>query len=124
MFKTKTKIGKQAERKTNPELFETVIIAKKNAKWLEVASIISSPKRRKIVVNLEQINKEAKEGEIIVVPGKVLSQGEITKKVKVAALGFSENAKEKLLNSKSEVILLKDEIKKNPDAKGIKIIKN
>ena len=74
-------------------------------------------------MNLNEIDKEVKEGEIVVIPGKVLSQGEINKKIKIAAIGFSEKAKEKLLKSKSEVILIVDEIKKNPKCKGVKILK-
>ena len=69
------------------------------------------------------ISEETKEGEIIVIPGKVLSDGEITKKLKIIALAFSEKAKEKILKSNSEYSYIIEEIKKNPEAKGIKIIK-
>ena len=69
------------------------------------------------------INKESKEGDVAVVAGKVLSQGEITKKIKVIALGFSEQAKEKLLKAKCEVSNIVDEIKKNPEGKGIKVLR-
>ena len=122
-MKSKTKISKQTKKKTNPDLIETIQSAKKNEKWLEVASLLSTPRRKRINLNLSKIDENVKEGDIIVVPGKVLSQGEITKKIKIVALGFSEMAKEKLLNAKCEVILLLNEIKKNPDAKEIKILK-
>ncbi|MBA7688989.1 hypothetical protein ES703_97481 [subsurface metagenome] len=75
-------------------------------------------------VNLEKIDKETKEGETVVIPGKVLSQGEINKKVKIIALRFSEKAKEKLLKSKSEFLSIIEEIKKNPTAKRIRILTN
>ncbi len=122
-MKTKTKISKQEKRKTNPELVETIRKARKNEKWLEVAGILSSSRKKRAEINLDKINKESKEKDIIVIPGKVLSQGEINKKIKVVALGFSESAKEKLLNSKCEIISILEEIKKNPEAKGIKILK-
>ena len=57
------------------------------------------------------------------VPGKVLSQGEISKKIKVVALSFSEKAKEKLLKANCEILSILEEIKKNPDAKRIKILR-
>ncbi len=119
-MKSKTKIEKQARKKSSPILVSTIIASKKNPSWMRVAEILSSSRRRKISVNLSDIEKEAKEGEKIVVPGKVLSQGEVSKKIKIAALSFSKNALKKLLNSKSEVSTILEEIKKNPEAKGVK----
>jgi len=122
-MKSKTTIGKQISRKSNPKLVETIIAAKKSKGWVEIAGIISSPRRNKISMNLEEIDKKTKEGDVVVVPGKILSQGDVGKKIKVIAVNFSEKAKEKLLTSKSEVSELLDEIKKNPEAKGIRILK-
>lgn len=122
-MKSKTKISKQAERKTNPELVETIILAKKNAAWLELASVLSSPRRKRKNVNLSELSKIVEKEKIVVVPGKILSEGEFDKKVKVVALNFSEKAKEKLLNAKCEVSRILDEIKSNPSAKDVKILK-
>ena len=123
-MRSKTKIEKKLQKKTNSILVETIIAAKKKEAWNPLADIISSPRRRKIVLNLEDIEKEAKDGEHVVVPGKVLSQGELNKKIKITALSFSDKAKEKLLKSKIEFSNMLDEIKKNPTAKGIKILIN
>ncbi len=123
MVKTKTKIENQLIKKKNPELVATIILAKKNKKWLELASILSGPTRKQYSINLDEIEKQSKAGDIIVVPGKVLSVGEVKKKIRVAAINFSETAREKLLKSNCEVRLLKDEIKDNKDAKAVKIIK-
>jgi len=122
-MKSKTKIEKQTKRKTSLKLVKTIINAKKNKGWVEIASILSGPRKKRTNINLEEIDKKSKEGEIIVVPGKVLSQGEINKKIKIIALNFSERAKEKLLKSKCELSIISEEIKKNPTAKGIKILK-
>jgi large subunit ribosomal protein L18e len=122
-MKSKTKISKQLEKKSNSRLMETIIAGKKNEAWVGIAGILSGPRRNKICINLEEINKDSKAGETIVVPGKVLSQGEIDKKIKLVALGFSEKAKEKLLSAKCDVSYIIDEIKSNPSAKGIKVIK-
>ena len=122
-MKTKTLIEKQLQKKINPELVKTIIAAKKNENWLEVASILAGPRKNKVNVNIEKINKEAKESEIIVVPGKVLSQGDTNKKLKIVALSFSDKAKEKLLKVKSEVSTILEEIKNNPQAKNIKVLK-
>lgn len=123
MTKSKTLIEKQLQKKNNPELIKTLIAAKKKDKWIEVAGIISGPKRKRINLNLDEINKQSKEKDKIIVPGKVLSQGEIDKKIKVIALSFSEKAKEKLSKSGCEFSSILTEIKSNPSAEGIKILR-
>jgi large subunit ribosomal protein L18e len=121
-MKSKTKISKQIRNKRNPELVETVLEARKNSGWFRISEILSSPRRNRVEKNLSIINNEAKEGESIVVPGKVLSVGEIDKKVRVIALNFSSNAQDKILKAGGKISTIIDEIKKNPEAKGIKIL--
>jgi len=121
-MKSKTVIEKQIRRKNNPELAETIILAKKNPAWNSVASILSSSRENRINLNLDEISEITSEGENIVVSGKVLSQGNISKKVKVIALSFSERAREKLLKNGCKISSILDEIKSNPSGKGIKIL--
>ncbi len=122
MVKSKTKIEQQSQKKNNPQLVETIRAAKKTSSkfWLEIAGVLSSPRRNAIALNLNEIEKITKEGDSIVIPGKILSQGEISKKIAVIAFGFSEKAREKLLKTKSLAVNMIDEIKKNPEAKGLK----
>jgi len=119
---SKTKIEKKLRRKTNTELVQSIIASKKNEAWLRASQMISIPRRKRLSVNLEEINQVAKDGEIIVVPGKVLSIGEVDKKIKICSLGFSQTALDKLKKSKIETSTISDEIKKNPSAKNIHLI--
>lgn len=64
--------------------------------YKQVVKYISRPKRKKIAVNLLKINKIGKNGETVVVPGKVLGNGIIDKNITVFAENFSSNAKEKI----------------------------
>jgi len=122
-MKSKTLIGKQVQRKTNSGLVATILAGKKAKGWLEVAGVLAGPRKNHKSVNVKEIEKFAKAGDVIVVCGKVLSQGEINKKLKVVALKFSDKAKEKLLKAKCEVLTIAEEIKANPEAKGVKILK-
>ena len=122
MVKSKTKIEKQTKRKSNSGLVETIISAKKCRAWFRVAEILSGPKKNRVEMNLGNINTKTKQDETVLIAGKVLSQGEITKKIKVVALSFSEKAKEKLLKSGCEISSIIEEIKKNPEAKGVKTL--
>ncbi len=120
-MKSKTKIEKQLTRKTNPELVETIILAKKSPKWAEVASLLTGSAKKRKNVNLGEISKF--DSDHIIVCGKVLSDGEVTKKVKVSALNFSAKAKEKLKKAGCEINTIMEEIQKNKDAKGVLVIK-
>lgn len=121
-MKSKTKIGKQILKKRNPEIVETVLAARNNEKWYRVAEILSGPRKNRVEKNIDKINGVAKEGEILVIPGKVLSVGRLDKKVNVSALSFSKSAEEKIVEAGGKISSILEEIKKNPDAKNVKIL--
>lgn len=122
-MKSNTKIEKQLKRKTNSELVETIIAAKKKDKWKEVAEVFSGSRKNRKNMNLEDIEKVAEKGETIVILGKVLSQGELNKKLKVVAFDFSDKAKEKLKSAGCDFSSILEEIKSNPKAEKVRIIK-
>lgn len=78
--------------------------------WSDLAEKLSKPTRGKIEVNIDSIEKVAKnhKGKTLVVPGKLLSRGELTQKVTVVAAAASASAQEKIKEAKGEFILLKD----------------
>ena len=100
--------------KTNPYLAEMLFLIKKDNQ--ELASLIAVPSRKRIEVNLDQLN-QAKTKEVIV-PGKVLSSGNMDKKIKIYAIAFSEQAKEKLKSAGCETLILLDALRKNPKLKA------
>jgi len=121
-MKTKSKIEKQLQKKTNPELVKTIIKSKKNKNWIKIAEILSGSRKKRINLNLDKLNDLGDNVKTIVIPGKILSQGNLEKKIKIVALNFSEKAKEKIKKSGSESLTILEEIKSNPEAKGVKII--
>jgi len=86
--------------------------------WKRVATELSRATRQRRVVNLDRINKHGKENETVVVPGKVLSGGNLNKKVTIAAWQFSEKAKEKI----KDALTIEELMKKNPKGSKIRII--
>ncbi len=119
----KTKIKDRTRRKTNVDSVRTIREALKKDAWEDVAKIVSSSTRKYVSLNLFEIDARSSEGDTIIIPGKVLSKGELTKKLRVCAMSFSEKAVEKIKSNKSEVIYLVDEIIKNPKAEGVKILR-
>ena len=119
---SRTKIKQRVRNKTNPTVNAVVREALKHKAWHTIAQLIASSTRKHVSLNVWQIDKLVSQGDIIVVPGKILAKGKLTKKIKICALGISAMAKEKLHESKSEFVPLLDEIKRNPKAEGVKIL--
>ena len=119
---SKTKVKFRSQKKTNPSVKETIRLALKYENWKKVAEVLSGPKRNYASLNLGDIDKLAKAGDTIVVLGKVLSSGNLTKKVRLCALGFSAQAKSKLKQTKSEADSIYEEILSNPKAQGVTIL--
>ncbi len=119
---SKTKIKLRIKRKTNPRVRETLVLALKHPSWHKLSQILSSSTRAYAAKNLFELDKHTTEGDTVIVPGKVLSQGDLTKKIRIAALSISITAKEKLKKTKSEFIPLDEEIKKNPKAEAVKLL--
>ena len=115
------------KKQKNPAKQELIVELKKLAitekvkLWKRIASELERPTRNMRVVNISKLDKVTKEGELIIVPGKVLSSGELSHKLDVAAFSFSETAKEKI-SKNGKVMALPELMKKNPKAKGIRII--
>ena len=120
---SKTSLKARVHKKTNPRVASAIFLATKNPKWLKLAKLLSQSTRKHSSINLEQIDKQTSLGDTVLVPGKVLAVGEITKKVKSCSFGISKEALERLTKTRSEWINILDEIKKNPNAEGLKIIK-
>ncbi len=119
---SKNKLKEKIRKKENLEMKRIAnLLKKENAFWMEVAYYIAMPKRKGIHINLSKINKETKEGDIVLVPGKVLSEGELDHKISIAALSFSKSAEKKLKGCK--IVSIEELLKNNKEGKGIKLIK-
>lgn len=89
--------------------------------WQTVAYHLGKPRRQRVEVNLSRINRHVADGDVVVVPGKVLGSGELTKKITIAAWKFSKTALAKL-RSAGEAITIEELIQRNPEGKGVKVI--
>jgi len=96
--------------------------SQKNIKlWKRIAKDLSKSTRQRREVNIYKINKYCRDNEIAIVPGKVLSMGELDKKLTIAAWNFSSKAKEKI-NKKGKAISIQELMKTNPEGKKVRII--
>ena len=118
---------KSKMRTTNPHMERLVRELKKASIdngvgiWKRVAEDLEKSNRNRRIVNVYSIERNSKEGETVVVPGKVLGTGEISKKVTVAAYNFSDSAYKKIKEN-GEALSLMELVKKNPKGKDVRII--
>ena len=113
---------------TNDELKSLISELKKKAYsdnvmlWRRIAADLERPSRNRRSVNLSRINRHTKSGEIIIVPGKVLSDGNLDKSITIAAWQFSRQAFEKISKANSTAITITELMQKMPDGKNVRII--
>jgi large subunit ribosomal protein L18e len=79
--------------------------------WKRVHSLVEVPSRRRPSVNLYKIDMYTDEGDNVVVPGKVLSTGQLTHKFNIAAIEFSGGALKTLKEANCKVIDIKEMVK-------------
>lgn len=89
--------------------------------WKRIAKDLSKSTRQRREVNIYKIDKYCREDETAIVPGKVLSMGELNKKITVAAWNFSNEAREKI-NKRGRAITIQELMKSNPEGKKVRII--
>jgi len=115
-------------RKSNPNLIRLIddlliTSAQNNSKvWKEIAERLAKPLQSYAEVNLGKIERYGREGEMIIVPGKVLGGGEISKGIDVVAWKFSESAKRKIESAGGRCLTFEDALKENPEGKRVRII--
>ncbi|MAG45495.1 MAG: 50S ribosomal protein L18e [Nanoarchaeota archaeon] len=90
--------------------------------WKRIASDLEKPTRIRRTVNLYKIEKHTRQGEIALVPGKVLSVGTLTKKIEISAYQASEQAIEKINKAGAKFLSLQELMKNNPNGKKVRII--
>lgn len=90
--------------------------------WSDIARLLEGPRRRRAAINVGQISRKTRPGELAVVPGKVLAAGSIAHPVTVAALGFSAGARQKLAAAGGRCLSLA-ELARMEEVSGARILR-
>ncbi len=113
---------------TNPVMKELILSLRKEstiskaALWDRVADDLEKATRQRRVVNISRIALHTKANETVVVPGKVLGSGILPHSVIVAALSFSEGARERIEQAKGKALTIDQLLKQKPKAKDLKLL--
>ncbi|MBD3228257.1 MAG: 50S ribosomal protein L18e [Candidatus Lokiarchaeota archaeon] len=91
--------------------------------WRSIASKLNKPNSKRIAINISKINRNTKENDIVVVPGKVLSSGDFSHKISsIAAVSFSKSARSKIEGNDIKAETIEELYERNPTGKNVKII--
>ena len=89
--------------------------------WKRIALELERPTRQHRAINLSRIEANSNDNDIVIVPGKVLSGGDLNKKVTVVANAFSKDAADKIKKTGS-ILTIEEAMKKYPKGNNLKIL--
>ena len=114
-----------AQKKTVIRLLEKRFSETRQPVWKTIARVLGGPRRNEVRVNAGKIGIFGKlfPGKTLVVPGKVLSAGNVEGAVRVVAYQFSEQAAEKIRKSKGQVVELESFLESKSKASDIVLVK-
>ncbi len=115
-------------RKTNNELNVLISTLREQGRknetplWTAVANELERSTRHHREVNVSHLDRTTNNNDIIIVPGKVLGAGILTKKLTVAANSFSTSARQQVISAKGTCITIQELITKHPKGTNVKVI--
>ena len=90
--------------------------------WSAVADRLDRARHTVVPLNVGQLERLANAGETIVVPGKLLADGPLSKRLTVGAFGFSTEAREKIHAAGGTALSLAELLKAHPDGTGVRLL--
>ncbi|MFW9985315.1 MAG: 50S ribosomal protein L18e [Candidatus Odinarchaeota archaeon] len=90
--------------------------------WRTIYEKLQSSRQNRVSVNVGDLQRHFSKGRIMVVPGKVLSDGIIEDKLEVAAFTFSAQARKKIEAQGGKCLTLEELMEKNPTGKEVMLV--
>lgn len=121
-------MAKGIDRKSNPVLVGLISDLKNAGReneapiWRDIASRLEKPSRNWAQVNISKLEAHAREGENVVVPGKLLGAGDVARPVTVVAYNASASAKAKIAAAGGKVLSMKEGVEAFPKGEKCRIL--
>lgn len=90
--------------------------------WREVAERLEGPNRNWAEVNVSHLQSVLDEGEVAVVPGKLLGDGHLVKPVTVGAFQCSDGARAAVEEAGGTYLPLEDLLDDHPDGSEVRLL--
>lgn len=110
---------------TNPLALKIIVALEKQSRkektaiWADIAERLKKSARRMPEVNLGKLEKYCEKGDTVLIPGKLLAGGSLTKAITVSAFKSSAAGKKKVEEAGGKVMTIHELMKRN--AKGSKV---
>ncbi len=114
-------------RKDDPELVHTLLALRRAARdhqaplWGAVAEKLARPRHQARPVNVGHLARLVTAKSTVVVPGRLLAQGEIHEPLTVAAFHFSEAARAKIHAAGGTTLSIPELVKSHPNGSGVRL---
>jgi large subunit ribosomal protein L18e len=114
-------------RKDNRELVRVVVELRRAARahrapiWTSVAERLERARHQTTPVNVGHLERLVAADATVVVPGKLLADGRLTKPLTVAAFSYSARARTKIVAAGGSAITIPDLLKARPDGAGVRL---
>lgn len=121
-------MAKGLQRKSNPVLVDLVAALKDAGReneapiWRDIASRLEKPSRNWAQVNVSKVETAARDGENVVIPGKLLGSGDLSRACTVIAWKASASAKAKVAAAGGKVLSLKEGVESFPKGEKCRIL--
>ena len=115
--------------KTDPNLVSLIDDLKKASRengveiWRDIALRLERSKSNWAEVNLSKLERFTSDGDVIIVAGKVLGAGSLSKKLTVAAYDFSESAVQAIAAAGGKGVSIRELVSMKPSGSGVKIMR-
>ena len=115
-------------RKQNTELVRLLGELRRTARtqkapiWGAVADRLERSRHQSPPANVGHLDRLAEAEETVVVPGKLLAAGALSKRLTVAAFAYSAGAKSKIHAAGGTALSLHDLVKSRPDGTGVRLL--
>ncbi len=114
-------------RKGNSELVHVVVALRRAARahgapiWASVAERLERARHQTTPVNVGHLERLVAADATVVVPGKLLADGHLTKSLTVAAFAYSAEARKKIRAAGGSAISIPDLLQSRPDGAGVRL---
>jgi large subunit ribosomal protein L18e len=115
-------------RKSNAELVRVVVELRRAARsnrapiWSTVADRLERARHQTTPVNVGHLDRVVAADATVIVPGKLLADGPISKAITVAAFAYSAEARAKIHAAGGTALSIPDLVKARPDGAGVRLL--
>ncbi len=121
-------MSKGIDRKSNPALVALISDLKSAGRsneapiWRDIALRLERPSRNWAQVNISKVSAHVRDGENVIVPGKLLGSGELDKATTIVAYSASASAKAKVAAAGGKVLTMEEGVSAFPKGEQCRIL--